>query len=167
MSNEPTFTIERIFNAPRDLVWKAWTDPKLFPQWFGPTKGSECKVLAFELKVGGVLHSEINSPYGHMYGKFTYQEIAPKSKLSWLHSFADEKGNVIQAPHNTNWPRELLTSIYFEDAGDKTHLKLTWVPVKPTDAERQCFADGLSGMSQGWGGTFGLLEEFLAKKNAA
>jgi uncharacterized protein YndB with AHSA1/START domain len=36
MSDLPTYVLERVFDAPRELVWKTWTDPKLLPRWYGP-----------------------------------------------------------------------------------------------------------------------------------
>ena len=90
----PIFSITRIFDKPRDIVWRAWTDPAVIAQWFGP-KGSSCKVLLkHELREGGVLHSVITAPgMPQMCGLFTYREVAPETRLVWSHAFSDEHGH--------------------------------------------------------------------------
>jgi uncharacterized protein YndB with AHSA1/START domain len=158
------FIITRTFDAPRDIVWKAWTDPKLFSQWFGP-KGFTCVIKKQELQPGGIVHSYLKSPDGvEMWGKFVYREIKEPSKLVWVHSFSDEGGvNLTRHPFNPNWPLELLTTVIFEEQGDKTKVTLTWVPINASESERKVFEEGLSSMDQGWGGTFDQFAEFLAK----
>ena len=164
----PIFTIDRTFNAPRDLVWDAWTKPELVAQWFGP-KGSACTILKHEFYVGGVVHSRIMSTeMGVIYGKFTFQEITPKEKLVWLHSFSDEGGvNLTRHPFAAQWPIELLTTVTFKENGKKTDIHLTWVPNNATPEEIAIFREAMPGMQQGWGGSFEQLDAFIAKKAAA
>jgi uncharacterized protein YndB with AHSA1/START domain len=52
---EPQFVITRIFDAPRERVWKAWTEPERLAQWWGP-KGSKIRVVTLELRPGGLFH---------------------------------------------------------------------------------------------------------------
>src|SRR6202044_2703888 len=92
------FIIERVFDAPRDIVWKAWTDPALLAKWFGP-KGCTAQVVKFDLRPGGVWHSRIQIPDGPaMWGKIVYREVFPPSRLVWVHAFSDEKGNITRHP---------------------------------------------------------------------
>lgn len=49
---EGTVSLTRVFDAPRDLVWKAWTDPKMMAQWFGP-RGFTSSVPQLDVRVGG------------------------------------------------------------------------------------------------------------------
>ena len=163
-----TFMITRTFAAPRSLVWKAWTKPEMLAQWFGP-KDTGCKILKHDLRVGGMVHSRIDIPGGTiMWGKFTYQEIVPETKLSWLHSFSDETGTgLTRHPFNPLWPLVLLTTVQFEEDGNKTKLVLTWTPHEAEAAERKAFVDGMAGATQGWGGCFDQLDAFLANKEAA
>jgi uncharacterized protein YndB with AHSA1/START domain len=159
----PEFKISRTFNAPREKLWQAWTDPKLFAQWFEP-KGFTCVIKKHEFHPGGVAHSYLKSPDGmEMWGKFVYREIEKPNKLVWAHSFSDAGGvNLTRHPFSPDWPLELLTTVIFEEHGDKTNLTLTWSPLNATDKEIKTFAEGLAGMNQGWGGTFEQLDEFLA-----
>jgi uncharacterized protein YndB with AHSA1/START domain len=103
-----------------------------------------------------------------IWGKFTYQEVTPPSRLVWLHSFSDEGGvNLTRHPMNPNWPLELLTTITFEEQSDKTKLTLTWAPVNAKRIEIKAFAEAMPGMNQGWGGSFEQLDILLHQAPAA
>ena len=158
----PEFTTTRLLDAPQNIVWEAWTEPKFFGQWFGP-KGFTSRVKTLELRPGGVLHSCLVSPEGYeMWAKFVYREVVPSSKLSWEHSFSDKDGNITRHPMHASWPLKLLTTITFEAQGEKTLLALKWTPLDATDIEIKTFADNMASMDQGWGGTFEQLTAFLA-----
>lgn len=167
MTAPQTFTITRTFDAPRSLVWKAWTAPSMLTKWFGP-KGSKCEILKQDLRVGGVVHSRLAMGEAIMWGKFTYQEITPETRLSWLHSFSDEGGvNLTRHPLNPNWPLELLTTVVFAEEAGKTKLTLTWTPRNAGDIECKAFEEAMPGMNQGWGGSFENLDEYLRVAKAA
>jgi uncharacterized protein YndB with AHSA1/START domain len=163
----PTFTISRTFDAPRELVWEAWTEPRLFARWFGP-KGFTGEIKTLDLRAGGVLHSCLRSPDGmEMWAKFVYREVTPPARLVWEHSFADAEGNVVRHPFQAAWPLRLLTTVVLEEKDGKTKTTLTWTPMDASEAEVKAFADGMAGMTQGWGGTFDQLGEFLSAGNLA
>ena len=62
-----------------------------------------------------------------------------------------------------DWPRVLLTTVIFEDVGDKTKVRLSQVPIDATDAEIACFAAAMAGMDKGWGSGYAIMDElFLA-----
>jgi uncharacterized protein YndB with AHSA1/START domain len=165
--NAPTFTITRVFDAQRGLVWKAWTDPKLFSKWFGP-KGFTGQTKTMDLRPGGILHSCLKSPDGNeMWAKFLYRQVDAPSRLAWEHSFSDKDGNITRHPLQASWPLKLLTTVVFEDRGGQTKITLTWTPLDATEAECKTFEDGMSSMKQGWGGTFDQLAEFLNSRAAA
>ena len=167
MTDTHRFTITHPVNAPRDFVWQAWTNPALIAQWFGP-KGFTCKVLACDVRPGGSTHSYLKSPDGHeMWGKFVYRDVTAPSHLSWVHSFADAKGNVARHPFSPNWPLTLFTTIALSEEKGKTLLTLTWEPLNATETERHTFAEAMDGMKQGWGGTFDQLDAFCAEQAAA
>ena len=167
MQNPEEFVISQTFDAPRDLMWKAWTDPKLFTRWFGP-KGFTAKTHVLELRPGGALHTCLKSPDGHeMWAKFVYRDIVPRSRLSWEHFFSNKEGGITRHPMHAHWPLKLLTTVVFEEQGGKTKVTLTWAPLEATDIERKAFADATESMNQGWGGTFEQLETFLSREKAA
>jgi uncharacterized protein YndB with AHSA1/START domain len=155
-----TFTTSRVFNAPRDRVWKAWTDPQQFQQWFGP-KGANIIQASIDLRPGGA--SKYGMEFGGqtMYGQWAFQEIKAPEKLVAVVSFLDKNGKIIPHPMMPNWPLEILSIVTFKAEGDKTRINVEWQAFNASDIERKTFEEGASGMDQGWGGTFERLEEYL------
>jgi uncharacterized protein YndB with AHSA1/START domain len=163
----PEFIIERAFDAPRGLVWKAWTDPALLSQWFGP-KGCKGEMKTFELKEGGVWHSVMTMPDGaQMWAKFVFREIRKPEKLVWVHGFSDAAGGRTRHPMSPTWPLEMLTTVTFQEQGEQTLVKVSWVPINATEAELKTFADAMAGMNGGWSGSFEQLAETLKAAKAA
>ena len=159
MSDLPEYVLDRVFDAPRDMVWRAWTDPELLPRWYGP--GVETIIHKFDLKPGGMWLNEMKWGEKSDLSKMVFQEIVPQEKLVWHHSSTDAEWNVITNPMMENWPRVLLTTVTFEDMGDKTNVRLTMVPVDASDAEIACFAAAMAGMDSGWGKGYAILDELF------
>ena len=129
-SNDATreLVITRVFDAPRELVWKAWTDPEHASRWWGP-KGYTAPVCKIDFRVGGKYLFCMRSPDGKdFWSTGTYREIIHPEKIVMTDSFADSEGNVIHASEigmPGEWPLELQVTITFEDLGDgKTKLTL-------------------------------------------
>lgn len=161
------FTISREFNAPRERVWQAFTEPEQLKHWWGP-KGftvSECKV---DLRPGGLFHYCLVSPDGQttMWGKFTYREIVRPERLVAVVAFSDEQAGVTRHPWHPHWPLETLSTITFAQSGDRTKVTVRWAPHNATPEERRSFDEGHESMRQGWGGTFDQLADYLAAKDA-
>jgi uncharacterized protein YndB with AHSA1/START domain len=159
-----TYVLERDFDAPRELVWKAWTDPGLLPRWYGPRV--ETVVHRLELKPGGLWLVEMRWDGKSNYQRVEYTEVSPPERLVWLHASSDADWNVAANPMMPDWPRVLLTTVTFEEDGGRTKLRLTWVPHEASDAEIACFAAAMDGMGKGWGAGMALLEELLAELQA-
>jgi uncharacterized protein YndB with AHSA1/START domain len=157
------FVLTRIFDAPRELMWKCFTEPERMKQWWGP-KGFTVIASKMDLRVGGTYHYGMKSPDGHaMWGKFVYREIVAPERMVFINSFSDEKGGITRHPMNASWPLELLTTFTFEDPGNgKTRFTLRWSPYKATEDEQNTFDVGRDSMTQGWGGTMQQLEAYLA-----
>jgi uncharacterized protein YndB with AHSA1/START domain len=164
MSELPTYVLERVFDAPRELVWKAWTDPALLPRWYGPKV--ETIVHRLELKPGGLWLVEMRMGARSMYQRVEYTEVSPPRRLVWLHSSSDADWNVIASPMMADWPRVLLTTVTFEEDGSQTRLRLTWVPHEPSAAEIACFAAAIGGAERGWAAGMELLAKLLAELQA-
>src|SRR6266536_4138301 len=157
------FIISRTFDAPRDLVWRAWTERDRLMQWFGP-KGFKMPVARLDFRPGGVFHYCLRSPDGkEMWGKFVYREIVAPERIVLVNSFSDEKGNLTRHPFSPSWPLEMLSTTTFVEHEGKTTLTVKWLPLNPTEEERQTFDSSHGGMEQGWGGTFEQLVEYLVK----
>ena len=159
MSDLPEYVLDRVFDAPRDMVWRAWTDPELLPRWYGP--GVETIIHKFDLKPGGTWLNEMKWGDKSDLSKMVFQEIVPQEKLVWHHSSTDAEWNVVTNPMMENWPRVLLTTVTFEDKGDKTNVRLTMVPIDASDAEIACFAAAMAGMDNGWGKGYAILDELF------
>jgi uncharacterized protein YndB with AHSA1/START domain len=165
MSDTPVYILERTFNAPRPLVWKAWTDAELLPRWYGPRV--ETVIHKLDVRVGGLWLLEMKWGGNSNYQRVEYTEVSPPERLVWLHSNADADWNIADNPMMADWPRVLLTTVTFEENGGKTNLRLAWEPHEATDAELACFAAAIDGLDKGWGSGMDLLEEILAEMQVA
>lgn len=163
--NDP-FTLSRIVDAPRQLVWDAWTQETHLRNWFGPKEGKlvHCKV---DLRVGGTFHYGMELPGGKiMWGKWTFREIAAPEKLAVVVSFSDEAGGITRHPFSPGWPPETLSTTRFTEEDGKTRIDLVWEAVNATPEEMQVFADSHAGMNQGWNGMFEQFTAYLEKAKA-
>jgi uncharacterized protein YndB with AHSA1/START domain len=158
------FVMSRVFDVPRDLLWKCFTEPERMKQWWGP-KGFKVLSVKMDLRPGGSYHYGMQSPGGHaMWGKFVFREVVPQERLVFINSFSDEKGGITRHPGNENWPLELLSSFTFEDMpGGKTKFTVRWAPHNANEEERKSFDTNRDSMRQGWGGTMDQLEAYLTK----
>lgn len=165
MSELPEYTLNRVFNAPREMVWRAWTDPELLQRWYGP--GVETIIHKFDLKPGGAWLNEMKWGDKSDLSKMVFQEIVPEEKLVWHHSSSDSDWNVVSNPMMPNWPRVLLTTVTFVDKGETTNVRLHQVPIDPTDDEIACFTEMMSGMDNGWGSGYAIMDELFGELLAA
>jgi len=158
------FVITRMFDAPRELVWKCFTEPARMNEWFGP-KGSTFVASNMDLRVGGTYHGAMRDPQGNvMWAKFVYREIVPPELLVWEHSFSDEAGGLTRHPLSPTWPLKLLTRVTLEQAAaGKTKLTLRWTPLDASEEEQKTFAAARDSMQGGWTGTFEQLDAYLAR----
>lgn len=160
------FQLTRIFDAPRELVFKAWTEPERLAQWWGP-KGFSWVSCKLDLRPGGMFHYCMRSPDGHeMWGRFVYREIVPPERLSFVVSFSDAEGRPQRHPLSATWPVEILSSLVFSERDGKTTVIMKSQPINATQEERQTFIAGRESMQQGFKGTLDQLAEYLAKAQA-
>ncbi len=161
------FVISRALDAPRELVWKCFTNPEHMKHWWGP-KGVKVVEAEMDLRPGGTYHYALQAPGAPvMWGKFAYREVVPPSKIVCINSFSDENGGVTRHPMAPTWPLELLSTFTFEDQPDgKTKFTIRWSPYNATDEERKTFGAGHASMNQGWSGTLEQLEAYLANAKA-
>ena len=126
-SAQHALVIERVFDAPRELVWKAWTDPEQVMRWWGP-KGYTSPFSEIDLRVGGRYLWCMRSPEGQdLWSTGVYREIVPFERIVCTNSFSDEKGNVVPASHygiSGDIPLETLGTVTFEEIDGKTKLTL-------------------------------------------
>jgi uncharacterized protein YndB with AHSA1/START domain len=157
------FIISRTFDAPRELMWKAWSERARLMEWFGP-KGFAMPAAKMDFRPGGSFHYCVASPDGHeMWGKFVYREIAAPEKIVLVSSFSDEDGGITRHPMSATWPRETLSTFTLAEEAGRTTATVHWVPWNATEEEIKTFAAAREGMKQGWTGTFEQLAAYLAK----
>jgi uncharacterized protein YndB with AHSA1/START domain len=155
------FVITRLFDAPRDLMWKVWTEEDRLARWFGH-KGVKIFHSKNDLRPGGVYHYGMRTEDGkEMWGRWIYREIVKPERLVFVVSFSDPKGGITRHPLAPDWPAEILSTVTFTQQGEKTSVTVRWVAINATEAERQAFHAGQDSMKQGWSGTFDQLAEYL------
>lgn len=160
---DPVFTTTRVFDAPRELVYDAWTDPKHLARWFGPTNTTLIPGLKAEFRAGGTYHYGMRMANGvEMWGKWVFRELIRPERIVLVQSFSDAHGGMGVHPMAPNWPRETLSETTLEDQGGKTRLTLRWKPINATPEQMKTFAASFAGMEQGWGGTMEQLAAYLA-----
>ena len=106
----------RVIDAPRELVWSVWTDPKHLAQWWGPD-GFSTTTSAFDFKAGGVWRFVMHGLDGRDYeNRITFDEIARPERLRYHHGGGDDVE-----------PVQFRTTVTFEDLGGKTRVTLRGV----------------------------------------
>jgi uncharacterized protein YndB with AHSA1/START domain len=161
-SKSKDFVMTRVFDAPRDLVWKCFTEPERMQHWWGP-KGVKVVAAKMDLRPGGTYHYAMQTPDGKvMWGKFAYREIVPPEKLMFINSFSDEAGGITRHPMSPSWPLQLLSVFTFEEqASGKTKFTIRWSTHNATVDEQKTIDAGHDSMTKGWGGTMEQLEAYL------
>lgn len=94
---EGLIQVSRTFDAPLELLWKAWTEPERFMKWYGP-KGFTAPTCEIDLRVGGRHLWSMLSPDGRqMYFTGVYKEVVPMERLVFTDSMSDAEGNVMSS----------------------------------------------------------------------
>jgi uncharacterized protein YndB with AHSA1/START domain len=124
---EDDVLITRWLDAPRELVFKAWTEPELLTRWYAPPGCSfHCETI--DLREGGTFHTCIRNPQFHdCWCKGVYFEITPSTRLVFSMAVADENGNLVEpadAGMNPEWPRETTVTVTFDEQEGGTKLTL-------------------------------------------
>lgn len=155
----------RTFDASREDVWNAFTQPEHLKHWWG-TPGSRVEIAHHELKPGGLFHYCMKFPDGRaMWARFIYREIIAPERLVWLNGFSDEHGGLTRNPWMPRLPLEMLNTVTLAEQDRKTLLTITVVPFNASDQEARVFAGGINGMKMGYGTSFKVLADYLAQRS--
>ena len=137
--------ITRDFDATREDVFKAWTDPERVKRWWGP-KGFTTPFCRIDLRPGGVFHYCMRSPEGRDYwGIGIYREIVEPERIVYTDAFSDAEGRPVPPAHygmSASHPAETLVTAIFDDRGGKTRLTLHHSIPESSDVFEEC--------RQGW-----------------
>lgn len=141
--------IERIFNAPRERVWRAFTDPKLVAQWWG--RGREMTIERMEVERGGHWRFIVPSPHGPQGFEGRFREVSPPSRIVWTFEWDGMPGYVA------------VETVVFEELGDG-RTRLVTTSLFHTTEER----DGAlsSGMAEGVADSYAALDRLLVTRAA-
>ncbi len=146
--------ITRVLDAPRELVFKAWTDPKHLVRWWAPKDWTtpSCKV---DLRPGGAFHYCMQPPEGKgVWGIGIYREIVPNEKIVYTDAFADPQGNPVSPTlygMSPDHPAETLVTVTFAEHEGKTRLTLRHSfpkAVKERDGTRQGWMEMLDRLAE-------------------
>jgi uncharacterized protein YndB with AHSA1/START domain len=147
---EKELVITRVFDAPRELVFKAWTDPTQMARWWGPN-GFTNPVCELDVRVGGAWRIVMRSPDGTEYPcGGVYREVVQPERLVFTNIATDKDGNPVL---------DGLTSVTFAEQGGGTRLTLKTGAVAVVDYA----AAYLAGMEAGWTQSLERLAEELAR----
>lgn len=161
MQKRNELVITRVFDAPRELVFKAWSETVALTKWWGP-KGADIEVKKLDFRPGGIFQYCMRMPNGgEMWGVFAYREIVVPEKIVFVNAFCDADGNIVRAPFMANWPLEILNTLTLTENGGKTTLVLSGAPINATEEEYNMFKANMEGMGKGFVGTFDKLELYI------
>jgi uncharacterized protein YndB with AHSA1/START domain len=164
-SGNSAFAITRVFKAPRNRVWKAWSEADQLKHWWGP-KGCSIEIPHFEFRLGGFFHYAMKfAGSSTMWGRFNYRQIVAPARIVWLNSFSNEKCGIARAPFSDLCPFEIENSVTLKEHNGSTTVSLRAEPFGEVAEERKFFDELCSSRSleQGYDGTFEQLADYLAK----
>lgn len=153
--NKKELVVTRVFDAPKERVWQAWTNPEYLKKWWGP-KTYSCPECEIDLRIGGRFKNSMQGPDGKIiWGTGTYKEIVPNERLVFTDSFADEKGNIVPSEDYgmKGMPLEMLVTVILEEEDGKTRMTMTHAGLP--EGEHSV------GANIGWNSSFDKMAELL------
>ena len=142
--------VTREFDAPRDLVFEAWTDPRHLSQWWGPD-GFTTTTSAFEMRPGGVWRFVMHGPDGRDYeNRITFDEIMKPERIRYHHGGGEDVE-----------PKQFRTTVTFDDLG-RSRTLVTLHAVFPSSADRDRVVKEY-GADKGAMQTLARLADYVAK----
>ena len=148
-ATDQTVTLTRVFDAPRELVFEAWTTAEHVRNWWGPS-GFTTPLVELDVRPGGSLRIDMQAPDGMIYPTTgVFEEIDPPSRLVLItRAFEDEDGNA---------PLEARNALTFEESNGKTTMTMVITVLKAAPE----MSGALVCMEAAWGQGFDNLAEYL------
>ena len=156
------FRFEYEFDAPRKLVFEAFSTAEALNEWWGPAETNN-SVIRLDFKKGGIFHFKMDHQGSISYGRFVFGEINPYDLLEFTNAFADEHAQVVKAPFDMDLPLEIFYRLHFTENNGRTTIRMTGEPVNATGEQDDVFQSINASMQEGFGGTFKKLAAFLGK----
>jgi uncharacterized protein YndB with AHSA1/START domain len=157
------FILAREIDAPRELLWRAWTECEHLMHWWGPADFT-MRQCTIEVRPNGLFHYRMTGPDGQeMWGRSVIREATRPERLVFVNSSSDEQANVVPVPFADDWPTEILSTVTFSERGGCTGLEMHGIAINASEAQRKTFANNFVSMRTGWGGSLDKLAEHLAQ----
>jgi uncharacterized protein YndB with AHSA1/START domain len=146
VNDQPDIEITRVFEAPRERVWREWTEPEAFADWYG---GAQAEIpidtVSMDVRPGGTWRATMVFDGREIHWEGEYVEVEAPERLAFT---------VTDTPDNSE--RDLVTVVLTELADDRTEMYMT-------QSGGHMPPEGYERAKQGWGGFFDRMEERLAE----
>lgn len=156
MENVPPLTVTRMFNAPVEAVWKAWTDEDLVKQWWGP-EGYTSPSAKIDFRVGGrYIYAMKDSSGKIIWSSGVYKEIIPNKKIVCTDNFSDELGNTVSPSEygmKGEWPTNVILTVKFEVVNSGVTQMVIIHDGIPLELHRECI--------EGWNSSINKLKQLV------
>jgi uncharacterized protein YndB with AHSA1/START domain len=134
--------VTRVFDAPIELVWKAWTDPEYIMRWWGPDHFTSPSA-EMDFREGGTSLVCMRAPKElggqDMYSTWIYKKIVPMERIEFMQNLADKDGNLadsIQMGLPVEFPKDVKTVVTFKDLGNgRTEMIVTEYDMPGSDTQ--------------------------------
>jgi uncharacterized protein YndB with AHSA1/START domain len=147
-ASETTLRLSRTYPAPREEVFRAWTDPKALEHWFAPSREFVTNVPLFELRPGGRYRVEMRKGDANHVVVGQYREIRPPEKLvfTWRWENHPERGT-----------EDTIVTVEFIDSGRSTELVLTHERFETIESREE--------HNKGWNGCLEMLARYISERS--
>ena len=161
-SGKQVFMISRSFDAPIDIMFYTWSNPKKIAEWLSPT-GTTMEYFEADIRSGGKSSYKMGNDHFTMYGSAAYMKVERPHLLVYTQQFNDKDGKISRHPMVPTWPETMLTHVVFTSINESTTLvSVTWeATAQYTPEELDVFISMRSNMTMGWTGSFDKLEAYL------
>lgn len=139
------FVITRTYAAPRELVFRAWTDAEHFARWWGP-RGASLPFCRLDARPGGTLHYQHSFPdYPDVWVAGTFREVATPERLSYDVHFSDETGGRVGRP---GFPEEMTITVSFAEHPEGTRITIRHAGLVTDQGEVQGWMESLDRLAE-------------------
>lgn len=132
--------LTRVFRAPREVVFRAWTEPEHFARWFGP-HGSTMPICRLDARAGGVIHFCHRSPrHPDVWIRGVYGEVAAPERIDFTWHFSDPAGDRVERP---GFPAEMTIAVTLDEHAGGTRVTVRQSGLVRDQGEVQGWREGL------------------------
>ncbi len=161
-NKDTVLKISREFDAPRNLVFAAFSEAKHLAAWWGPV-GYSLTVVSLDFRSGGLFHYKMESEERVMWARFVYGKIQKPSLIEFTLSFSDEQAGITRAPFFDSWPLEIFNRLSFTEKEGRTTIVSESYPLNATEQEVKTFIKERASFDGGLNATFDQLVLLLSR----